>query len=46
MALFYFIFVEISLMPGIMEDSQDLIFASAFYLLKYFVLVEVYEGNT
>lgn len=37
--------LQIALMSGLMENSWILISASAFNLLQYVVLVEVYEEN-
>lgn len=39
------LFLQISLMAGLIEDSRILISASAFYLGPYVVLIEQYEEN-
>ena len=46
-SLFFFFFtvLQISLMYSLMEDNWILISNSAFNLLQYVVLVEVYEEN-
>ena len=44
-SLFFFTVLQISLMYSLMEDNWILISNSAFNLLQYVVLVEVYEEN-
>lgn len=39
------LFLQISLIVGLIEDSRVLIPASAFYLGPYVVLIEQYEEN-
>lgn len=38
--------IQISLMLTVIEDSWDLLSASAFSMLQYTVLVEIYVENT